>query len=287
MAMSESRLKAALDHALNDSALAETLTTRLLELESDDSGIDAIQTLLANLSQAEVDMLDGATVGTVVASKAVVASADKDVSAFRNVTLTNLDAGASGTAGTVDIFPATASKGKAAISCTDQDTDATVGLVVGAMAAARTITIADPGITASVLEPIIQTTVTLTSAQILALHTTPITVIASPGANKAVLIESVETRHAAGTAYANIAGGDDILLKYTDGSGAQCFTTIETTGYLDQATAQIRHYPNNTIGAHAPVAAAVVVASLAGQIDTGDYDVLLRIRYRIVATNFA
>lgn len=56
----------------------------------------------------------------------------------------DVDAGASGAAGSVDVFPATASKGKLQITCTDQVGDTTVGLVAGAMAAARTLTIADP-----------------------------------------------------------------------------------------------------------------------------------------------
>ena len=60
--------------------------------------------------------------------------ANKDVGDFRNLDAVNLDAGASGTAGTVDVFPTTASKGKLAISCTDQTGDTTVSLVAGAMA---------------------------------------------------------------------------------------------------------------------------------------------------------
>ena len=58
--------------------------------------------------------------------------------------VTNLDIGASGTAGTLDIFPATASKGKLAISVTNQTGDTTVSMVIAAMAAARTITVPDP-----------------------------------------------------------------------------------------------------------------------------------------------
>jgi hypothetical protein len=100
---------------------------------------------------SELNALDGLTAGTVTASKAVVVSADKDASAFRNVTVTNLDAGASGTAGSVDVFPTTASKGKLAITTTDQTGDTIVSLVVGAMAAARTITLADPLAAADIL----------------------------------------------------------------------------------------------------------------------------------------
>lgn len=64
---------------------------------------------------------------------------------------TNIDAGASGTAGSVDVFPTTASKGKLAITCTNQSTDTTVSLVCGAMAAARVVTLADPLADADIL----------------------------------------------------------------------------------------------------------------------------------------
>jgi hypothetical protein len=97
------------------------------------------------LSGTEFSQLDGITAGTVTASKAVVVDASKDAAAFRNVTVTNLDAGASGTAGTVDVFPTTASKGKLAISVTDQTGDTTVGLVAGEMGQATVVTIPDPG----------------------------------------------------------------------------------------------------------------------------------------------
>lgn len=87
--------------------------------------------------------------GTVEANKAVVVDGSKDISAFRTVGVTNLDAGASGTAGTVDVFPTTASKGKLAITCTDQTGNTTVSLVAGEMGQATTVTIPDPGGAAS------------------------------------------------------------------------------------------------------------------------------------------
>lgn len=95
------------------------------------------------LTTTEMTVLDGVTAGTVTASKAVVVDSNKDASAFRNVTVTNLDAGASGTAGSVDIFPTTASKGKVAITTADNTGDTTTGILVGAQAAARTYGIPD------------------------------------------------------------------------------------------------------------------------------------------------
>lgn len=98
---------------------------------------------------AELDALDITAAGTVQASKAVVVDANKDASAFRNVTLTNLDAGASGTAGTVDVFPTTASKGKIAITAADSAGDTTTTIVNASQAGARTYTIPDAGASAS------------------------------------------------------------------------------------------------------------------------------------------
>lgn len=119
---------------------------------------------LDNLSNTELGFLDSITAGTAAASKAVVLDGSKGISTITSATITtltsttgtittvnatNVDAGASGTAGTVDIFPTTASKGKLAISCTDQTGNTTVGLVAGAMGQATTLTINDPGASAA------------------------------------------------------------------------------------------------------------------------------------------
>lgn len=112
--------------------------------------------LAANLtaSAAELNALDITAAGTVEASKAVVVDANKDVASFRDITVRNLDAGASGTAGTLDVFPSTASKGKLQVAVTDQTGNTTVTLQIGAMAAARAITLADPLGTANILTDI-------------------------------------------------------------------------------------------------------------------------------------
>ena len=58
----------------------------------------------AELTEAELEMLDGITAGTVAASKAVVVDANKDAASFRNVTLTGeLDGGSLDISGDADI----------------------------------------------------------------------------------------------------------------------------------------------------------------------------------------
>ena len=58
----------------------------------------------AELSEAELEMLDGITAGTVAASKAVVVDANKDIGSFRNITLTGeLDAATLDISGNSDL----------------------------------------------------------------------------------------------------------------------------------------------------------------------------------------
>ena len=58
----------------------------------------------ANISEAELETIDGVTAGTVAASKAVVVDSNKDIGSFRNITLTGeLDAGSLDVSGDADI----------------------------------------------------------------------------------------------------------------------------------------------------------------------------------------
>lgn len=80
------------------------------------------------LAEAELGVLDAVTPGTAAASKALVLDGSKNISTVNSLTATtvnatNIDAGASGVAGSIDIYPATASKGKIYINCVDNVTD--------------------------------------------------------------------------------------------------------------------------------------------------------------------
>lgn len=131
-----------------------------------------------------------------------------------------------------------------------------------------------------------QTDVTLSNANILALHTTPIELVAAPGAGKVLVLENVIGRHiVAGTpaAFANIVAGDDLNIRYTDGSGGIA-ATLETTGWLD-TTADALQYAAHATSVK-PVANAALVASLGGAIDTGTGTIKLRLRYRVEPSSF-
>jgi len=130
--------------------------------------------------------------------------------------------------------------------------------------------------------------VTVSSAELLALFTTPKQIVAAPGANLAVVIEGVVASKAAGTAYDGVAAGEDLSISYTDASGL-AVAGIEATGFLDQATAQMRYAgayrAASGISSITPVAnAALMIHMLTGNIATGTSPLVLRVYYRVVPT---
>lgn len=130
--------------------------------------------------------------------------------------------------------------------------------------------------------------VTITSAQLLALHATPRTIVAAPGANLALILEGIVAYKAAGVAYAGIDAAEDLSIKYTSGAGVEV-AEIETTGFLDQTTAQTRYVGGfaaaSGVGSVTPVAnAPLVITLLVDEITTGDSALKLRVYYRVVPT---
>ncbi len=103
----------------------------------------------AAINETEITRLDGVTAGTVTASKVVVVDTNKDVGDFRNLDAVNIDAGASGVAGSVDVFPATAARGKLTLACANQTGNTAVTLQADAMGQATTVHIADTTLAAT------------------------------------------------------------------------------------------------------------------------------------------
>ena len=134
-------------------------------------------------------------------------------------------------------------------------------------------------------------TVAVANAEVLALNATPKQIIAAPGAGLAIAVHRAAVYKPAGAGF-TVAAAKDLVLKYTNGSGAQVCSVIETTGFLDQATAQTRYAcepgaTGATAGDVAPVAnAAVVLHLLSGEITTGDQPLYVRVWYDIIQTAF-
>lgn len=81
-----------------------------------------------------------------------------------------------------------------------------------------------------------EVTVKLTAAQVLTLNATPVRLVKANPYDIIVPV-AVAVYKPAGTAYAGIAAGEDLSIE---DSGAGNLLTVETTGFLDQATEQYR-----------------------------------------------
>lgn len=169
------------------------------------------------IAASDLAKIDGITNGTVAAGKAAVVDSNKDIGDFRNLDAVNIDAGASGTAGSVDVFPTTASKGKASFTCTDQTGDTTVDVVVGAMAAARTITLRDPGAAASIL--------TTTDGTAAATDATALEITRSCDASARIVTSTATVLGLTVTQH-----GERVVLVNTNSTVANTFTLPTATG---------------------------------------------------------
>lgn len=138
---------------------------------------------------------------------------------------------------------------------------------------------------AAVDQHIQKTTTTINNAATKTLNATPVTIIAAPGAGKAIVDVRVSVKYVYATAaFDSVGGGDDFEIRYTDGSGAKVANDIETTGMMDQASDQYRMSgPVNT--SLTPVANAPVVLTVAGSelfAAAGGGSLVVQAFYRIV-----
>lgn len=120
----------------------------------------------------------------------------------------------------------------------------------------------------------------ITSAQVLALNATPQTIIPAPGIGKYLTLEQIEIfLDFNSAAYAGIAVGEDLAVKYTNASGALIVPVIETTGFLD-ATADALAIAKPAASVVAVVNSPIVLHLLVGEVITGDSPLKVRCRYR-------
>lgn len=137
----------------------------------------------------------------------------------------------------------------------------------------------------SAAPPVQTLDIAVSSAEILALHTTPKTLVAAPGANKALIPElAIFFLDYNSAAYSGIAVADNMGIYHTSASG-QFLIGCETTGFMDQTSDQRRLcYPYAPLlPAIAPELNAPLVLAIVGDgITTGNSPMGVRIFYRTV-----
>lgn len=126
--------------------------------------------------------------------------------------------------------------------------------------------------------------VEVSSAEILALFTTPKELVAAPGANKSIEFISAFIAYDKGATTYTINGSGDMQVKYTNGSGAAASSTRATTGFIDQAGDQVSQL-EKVGGTVVPVVNAAIVLALATANPTlGDGTLHIKVAYRVHAT---
>lgn len=124
-----------------------------------------IRKFFNGVTPAEITFIDGVTAGTATASKALVLDGSKGIATITSATITtltsttvgattgnittvnatNIDAGASGTAGSVDVFPATAANGKMILAAVNAGGAFNTTISNKTMGQSSVVSIPDPG----------------------------------------------------------------------------------------------------------------------------------------------
>lgn len=120
--------------------------------------------------------------------------------------------------------------------------------------------------------------VSLTTAQILALFTTPVSLIPAPGVGKAISIEQV-TAKVLSTGKTAFAGANAVEVRYTNGAGTKLTASDLAAAWLNNATDRADKVVGaaHTLTANAPVVAVVPTANPTTGTGTVTFDVLYRV----------
>lgn len=135
------------------------------------------------------------------------------------------------------------------------------------------------------LEAINYASVEISSAEILALFTTPKTLVAAPGADKVLELVSLLLAYDYGTIVYTIGSATDLQVKYTDETGVAVSTTQAVTGMIDQAIDQIRALDKLEASITPAVNAPLVLTLAGGNPTAGDGVIHAKVAYRIHSTD--
>lgn len=158
-------------------------------------------------------------------------------------------------------------------------TDAATG-VSGTYENVGTTTSCNFQLIASAAGTFLTTQVSLSSAQILALNATPVTLVAAPGAGKVIAVDRITLKMVTtATAYAN---GGALEFRYTDGSGAKVTADIAVGVVTAGAGTSYTSVAGVTTSLTNVSNAAIVIDNATAPFITGTGTAVITIQYQIL-----
>lgn len=123
-------------------------------------------------------------------------------------------------------------------------------------------------------------TVTLTAAQIIAMGTTPVELIAAPGAGKCIFVDNISFKMV--TTATAFTGGGAVEFRYTDASGTKVTADVAAaviTAAAGSSWTNVRGIEASLTGV---VNAAIVISSASAAFAAGTGTASLVIEYHVV-----
>ena len=124
----------------------------------------------------------------------------------------------------------------------------------------------------------------ISSAEILALYTTPKELVAAPGAGKVLEFISLLLALDYETTAYTIGTATDLQVNYTNGSGASASTTRAATGFLDQTVDQLSSLDKLEATVAPEVNAPLVLTLGVANVTAGDSPIHAKVAYRVHKT---
>lgn len=125
--------------------------------------------------------------------------------------------------------------------------------------------------------------VAITAAEMLALATTAKELVAAPGAGYALEFLSATFIFDYGAVF-TVAGGDDLAVRHTDGSGTIVSLTLETTGLLDTAADAVKTMKPLATDVTITANAALVLDNVGSNYGGTGSPCRVKVAYRVHAT---
>jgi hypothetical protein len=88
-------------------------------------------------------------------------------------------------------------------------------------------------------------TTTLTTAQVVKLRATPLSLVAAPGSGYWLEFRGAALSYNYTTTGFTV-GTNDLIIRYDGGAGSDITASIETVGFIDQAVDEMRYFPPAT-----------------------------------------